>query len=384
MDANKSECEKCIRIAKNAALESDWEKACKFLEKSIRLYPTELAKTLLAEYKDEIERKKKRPEDTEAEQTRDQKPKSSFSAQPNPNPTTTTTNGKKTKDYSNDQVDAVKKIKSCRDFYEILGVPKSASEADLKKAYRKKALEFHPDKNKAPGTTDAFKAIGKAFAILSDTQKRRNYDDYGPEFFDQPGSGGVSSSSSNSSRRSAHHQNQYAHWNQEEFSADELFNLFFGRNYAAASHATQRARHETRHQHHQQANIDNNTVLLQFLPIILIVVLALFSNLMTGEPLFSLQKTTKYTNQRFTSNHHVSFFVKPDFRIESSNDLKKLERQVEDDLHNDLRQTCFREKSYREAAIWRARNYGDDRQLLKAQNYEMPACDRINHIFGGG
>ena len=45
MDANKSECEKCIRIARSAAQENNYEKAIKFLEKSIRLYPTELAKS---------------------------------------------------------------------------------------------------------------------------------------------------------------------------------------------------------------------------------------------------------------------------------------------------------------------------------------------------
>ncbi len=119
---------------------------------------------------------------------------------------------------------------------------------------KQKALQFHPDKNKAPGTTDAFKAIGKAFAILSDTQKRKHYDDYGPEFFDQTTSGSSSSASrqrTSHASRGDHHYN-YSHWNQEEFSADELFNLFFGRNYAAASHATHRARH---HEGFTRANV---------------------------------------------------------------------------------------------------------------------------------
>ena len=50
-------------------------------------------------------------------------------------------------------------IKKCKDYYEILGVNKEATEAELKKQYRKLALQFHPDKNRAPGASEAFKGL---------------------------------------------------------------------------------------------------------------------------------------------------------------------------------------------------------------------------------
>ena len=58
---------------------------------------------------------------------------------------------------------------------------KGASEEDLKKAYKKLALKFHPDKNRAPNATDAFKKISTAFACLNNPEKRRIYDQHGSE-----------------------------------------------------------------------------------------------------------------------------------------------------------------------------------------------------------
>jgi molecular chaperone DnaJ len=67
-----------------------------------------------------------------------------------------------------------------RDYYEVLGVSKNATEAELKKAYRQKAIQFHPDKN--PGDKQAeenFKEAAEAYEVLSHKEKRARYDQYG-------------------------------------------------------------------------------------------------------------------------------------------------------------------------------------------------------------
>ena len=66
-----------------------------------------------------------------------------------------------------------------RDYYEVLGVSKSASSAEIKSAYRKLALQWHPDRNKAPQAHDKFKEINEAYAVLSDSKKKQTYDQFG-------------------------------------------------------------------------------------------------------------------------------------------------------------------------------------------------------------
>lgn len=78
-----------------------------------------------------------------------------------------------------------------RDYYDILGVSKSASAAEIKSAYRKAALKFHPDRNKEAGAETKFKEINEAYEVLSDDQKKSAYDQYGHAAFQQGGMGGA-------------------------------------------------------------------------------------------------------------------------------------------------------------------------------------------------
>jgi DnaJ-class molecular chaperone len=75
-----------------------------------------------------------------------------------------------------------------RDYYDILGVAKSASLDEIKKAYRKLALQWHPDRNKAANAHEKFKEINEAYAVLSDPKKKETYDQFGHSAF-APGAG---------------------------------------------------------------------------------------------------------------------------------------------------------------------------------------------------
>ncbi|MFA4874788.1 MAG: DnaJ domain-containing protein, partial [bacterium] len=66
-----------------------------------------------------------------------------------------------------------------RDYYEVLGVERNASETEIKKAYRQLALKFHPDRNPEPDAEEQFKEASEAYEVLSDTQRRQIYDAYG-------------------------------------------------------------------------------------------------------------------------------------------------------------------------------------------------------------
>ncbi|KAG9262717.1 dnaJ homolog subfamily B member 1b [Astyanax mexicanus] len=72
-------------------------------------------------------------------------------------------------------------VKMGKDYYSVLGIKKGASDDEIKKAYRKQALKYHPDKNKSPGAEEKFKEIAEAYDVLSDSKKKDIYDRFGEE-----------------------------------------------------------------------------------------------------------------------------------------------------------------------------------------------------------
>ncbi|CAF0801300.1 unnamed protein product [Adineta ricciae] len=412
MEANKDSALHYIELAEKAILANDNERALRYLNKSESLFPTQKAKDLIERLmyanshstssSSKNNHKTHEPETPSASSTNHDQSTSNGSSPTTRQRTSTTTNSHSTSsnDYTSEEAEAVRKVKTCKDLYEILGVNKSASEADLKKAYRKLALQFHPDKCKAPGATDAFKgksflffiklyllfrcyitAIGKAFSILSDPKKREQYDQYGhamePQYNHRSNGGGGRGS----------HQ-YYYYEDDEDFSAEEIFNIFFG--YSGPPNRTYRRRQQTNPFHfttHSQHNQTQNTThtLAQLLPYLFLFLISIIGTFLVSEPQFQLHRTGKYTNQRHTRLSHVEYYVKPDFRPPKTNaELDKFESSVVEEYTSDLRHQCYREQQYKESMMWRARMMNDNELYRQAQKQGTPSCVKLNDFVQRG
>ncbi|GFY63866.1 dnaJ homolog subfamily B member 12 [Trichonephila inaurata madagascariensis] len=376
MEGNKDESEHCISIAQKCINEGDRSKALKFLYKAEKLYPSQRAKDLI----ELLEKLSDSTSDPRNSSNRGRS--SSFESSESRARSSSARRRGSSKgsevhlDYSEEQVEAVQRVKKCKDFYEILGVPKDAGDSEIKKQYRKLALQFHPDKNKAPGATEAFKAIGNAFAVLSDPEKRKQYDAFG-------------SSDNKSYRRTPCHRNagyyEYTRGFESDISAEELFNMFFGGGFApgmAANSYTRRTqrRFPTRENpaSRQEANY---SVMMQMLPIIFLVVLSVLTSFFIADPTYSLSKSLKYPYEKRTSNLRVPYYVKENFASDFQGSVQRLEAQVEDEYIANLRGSCFKEKNYRESMIWRARNFRDRVLEEKAKSLKTPSCDALNELY---
>ncbi len=123
-----------------------------------------------------------------------------------------------------------------KDYYSILGVSKNASAEELKKAYRKQALQWHPDRNKNIGAAEKFKEINKAYEVLSDPKKKEMYDQYGHDAFERGGFGSASAGASSGRQGPFNYtytdfrgENPFGNVDVEGFSDPfEIFEQFFG------------------------------------------------------------------------------------------------------------------------------------------------------------
>jgi len=116
-----------------------------------------------------------------------------------------------------------------KDYYQVLGVNKGASTEEIKKAYRKSALKFHPDKNKNPGAEDRFKEIAEAFEVLSDPDKKETYDRYGEEGLKGGMGGGPGPGGANHFQNYQFHGDPFATFS-SFFGDEDPFKDLFGDN----------------------------------------------------------------------------------------------------------------------------------------------------------
>ncbi len=132
-----------------------------------------------------------------------------------------------------------------QDYYQTLGVPRTATQEELQRAYRKLARQYHPDVNKTPGSEDKFKQLGEAYEVLKDPDKRKKYDtlgehwkegqDFSPPPGWTPGSGGSGSSGSRSQRSQSRQHSRRSHAGMSDSAGSpgssdfsDFFETFFG------------------------------------------------------------------------------------------------------------------------------------------------------------
>ncbi|KAI4477139.1 hypothetical protein M0804_012960 [Polistes exclamans] len=274
--------------------------------------------------------------------------------------------------------DAEKFIRKAQKLYptQKTDVNKEATDSDIKKAYKKLALQLHPDKNKAPGAAESFKAIGNAVAILTDVEKRKQYDLYGPE----------EERLQSSQARQTHTHYNYTRGFEADITAEELFNMFFGGGIPQQEFYMRRTggrwmrQQETQSQssHSQQAT--GYTTFVQSLLLLLLILISMMSSFFISDPIYSLHPSAKYSITRKTQKLNVPYYVKENFHTEYQGSLRRLEISVEEEYLLTLRQDCYRERSYREAMLWKARSFQDSEMFEKAKRIETPSCTKLQGL----
>eukprot|EP00069_Balaena_mysticetus_P004974 bmy_17753T0 len=261
--------------------------------------------------------------------------------------------GESGKGYTKDQVDGVLSINKCKNYYEVLGVTKDAGDEDLKKAYRKLALKFHPDKNHAPGATDAFKSkMSKHIGSIAQ-KKRKQYDLTGNEE--------QACNQQNNGRFNFHRGCE------ADITPEDLFNIFFGGGFPSGF-----------------------SVFIQLMPIIVLILVSLLSQLMVSNPPYSLypRSGSGQTIKMQTENLGVVYYVNKDFKNEYKGMLlQKVEKSVEEDYVTNIRNNCWKERQQKTDLQYAAKVYHDERLRRKADALSMDNCkelERLTSIYKGG
>ncbi|XP_047317830.1 chaperone protein dnaJ 49-like [Impatiens glandulifera] len=348
MESNKDEAVKCVSIAKEAIAAGNKQRALKFIGIARRLNHNLSVDDLLSAC-----------EDLDSASSRNEKPISRSKSEPASSIVDEISNVGRS--YTEEHVQLIRQVNRSMGYYEILGVEKNCSADEIKKAYRKLSLKVHPDKNKAPGSEEAFKKVGKAFKCLSVEDSRRQYDQTGlvDEFENNQ-------QTNNVRRRRRRTGNDFF---DDDFDPDEIFRTFFGQSdvFGSARGVYRTRRRTTRTNQHQRGDNEGGGVgpmliILQIIPFMLIILLAY---LPFTEPDYSLQKNQSFQLPMMTEKHDVEFFVKSqefDQKFPPGSSARaEIETNVIKDYKNMLSRYCHIELQRRQ---W-------------SRNFPTPYCNKL-------
>lgn len=333
MEGNKDDAMRCVEIGRAALDSGDRNRALKFLSKARRLDPSLPLDDLISQATSDSAQPMEPKPSHSGPRRRVPPSGSSPASQP---AASSSSSAPAPPTYTEEQVTIVREIKRKKDYYEILGLEKSCSVEDVRKAYRKLSLKVHPDKNQAPGAEEAFKLVSKAFQCLSDEENRRRYDVAGS---DEP----VYERHVN--RR---HGQGFNGFYGEEIDPEEIFRNFFygGMNPGVATRFGSFSFGPGVGVRVGGNNAPNGIgrTLLQLLPILLILLL---NFLPSNDPVYMLSRQYPYEH-RFTTGKDVNFYMKsPRYELEyppNSVERAKLEQQVERDYVSILSHNCRMER----------------------------------------
>nr|GLL27257.1 chaperone protein dnaJ 49-like [Ipomoea trifida]GMC95686.1 chaperone protein DnaJ 49-like [Ipomoea batatas] len=344
MDGNKDEALKCYKIAKDSIQSGNRERGLKFLNKAKRLDPNLEIDDLLSKVDgSQAENESPNIPTKEDSSSSGKPPESGARRRSSVNKEAgSSSSSEGVAGYTEEQVTIVREIKRKKDYYEILGLEKSCSVEDVRKAYRKLSLKVHPDKNKAPGSEEAFKMVSKAFQCLSDEENRKRYDvvgDEAPVYERRP-----------TRRHAGGGMQGFNGFYYEDVDAEEIFRNFFfgGMNPVATTHFSFGPGVGVRVGGHNGSNGFART-LIQLLPVILILLL---NFLPSSDPVYSFSRSYPY-EQLFTTQRGVNYYVKPgkfeqDYPLSSPRRVK-LEEGIEHEYFNSLAYNCRLE---RQQVLW--------------------------------
>ncbi|KAJ1919107.1 Chaperone protein dnaJ [Mycoemilia scoparia] len=427
MEVNRDEALRCLQIARKKQTEGNHAAALKFTRKSISMYPTEEAKSYLS--------KLESGDDNSSSTT-------SSSAKENGKPSAATGGAAQTsstpgdqgnsgglrnrfkgtsaesespgpsKPYTKEQVEAVKRIKASKgDYYKLMGIEKTASDNEIRKAYRKLALQFHPDKNSAPGADEAFKLVSHAFNILSDPNKRSHYDRFGDQT--QTASAGPQFRHANGFAG----RGQAATMFEDEISPEDLFNMFFGGNMGGVNFGPQvrvrqygsgggnsffgfqtngrNAATAAARNRNGEANSGTLAACIQFLPLILLFTMFLISNFFSAftnveeNPGYSFNRQGLYNSERATGRFRVPYWVN---NVEFSRSyiarhpsrIREFEYEIEQHHISNLQRECQKELKRKRAMKHAATGWfglvKDPKKLKEAEQMKLPSCSELTRF----